>query len=446
MKIYVPSNFHFENLFPNDLKNKDKYCYILHLIEDLRILNKTYEDDDSYVNIKSKLLEKIIGRYIPIRDNLIEKEVIECDNCYKIGEKSKGYRIKKKYRIAKINTHEITSEKIISNLEIAKNIMIQNIPNEIEYQYLLKNLQKIEIDKSKALEFVNSNYSGRNKKIIKKYNLYVRSIRKIYDKNFFIVLDKTGFRVHTNLTNLFKELRQFLIYKGESLINIDISNSQPFLFNMLIKKYLKDKNKENEDFFSSLDSFSSLDFFSSLDTNKYKSDNVNNYINPLAYNKFLSIITYVRQNEDILIYEKLTSEGKFYEYLMEKMEIDKNERNKFKKQVFGRIFFSTSEKSKKRQYIYWKKFKIHFPSVSEIIEYYKKDNYQQLAVELQKSESNIMINKVVRRIAIEKPNIFVSTIHDSILTTIDNQDYIKNLIQEEFRNQFNLIPSIKIEY
>lgn len=65
------------------------------------------------------------------------------------------------------------------------------------------------------------------------------SVDYINTKTFFFKVDAIAGRVHTNITNLSRDLRCFLNYEGKQLINIDISNSQPFLFNILIQEFFK---------------------------------------------------------------------------------------------------------------------------------------------------------------------------------------------------------------
>ena len=60
------------------------------------------------------------------------------------------------------------------------------------------------------------------------------AIEFIRDKHFFFHLCDYG-RVHTNLTNLNGNLRKYLMYKGESLVNLDIRNSQPLVFASILK-------------------------------------------------------------------------------------------------------------------------------------------------------------------------------------------------------------------
>ncbi len=80
--------------------------------------------------------------------------------------------------------------------------------------------------------------------------------------------------------------------------------------------------------------------------------------------------------------------------------------------------------------------------MANIISYFKKVNYKDLAIELQRVEADIMINSIVPRLAEKK--IFVLTIHDSILTTPNNAELVKEVIMKEFK-KFNLQPALKIK-
>jgi hypothetical protein len=147
--------------------------------------------------------------------------------------------------------------------------------------------------------------------------------------------------------------------------------------------------------------------------------------------------------EDLILYENLTSSGKFYEYLMEKSEIDSSERKKFKKDFFGKVFFSRNNDN--YEYTEKKIFKKHFPNVYKAIYYYKEKEHRDLPIALQKAEVYIIINTIVRRIATDNPEIFITTIHDSIMTTEDNIEYVKKVMLEEFENKYNLKPTLKVE-
>ena len=129
---------------------------------------------------------------------------------------------------------------------------------------------------------------------------------------------------------------------------------------------------------------------------------------------------------------------------MENFDVDIKDRQEFKKNFFGKIFFSKNSE----KYIYKEKklFKKLFPFISQIIYYYKSNDYKNLAIQLQRVEADIIINRISRRIVEEKPDCFISTIHDSILTTRKNIKYVSHIIRDEFKKIFNLYQKIKIEY
>lgn len=408
MNCYIPSNFDFEKLFPDCLKYRDKYYYFIHKIIEERIFDKRYEKD-SFIHLYSEVIKNIIGVRIfyKMRYNLLNKNVIEINHRYSdILHFSKGYRLTDTFSGVKHKKVNIEDEKILQRVNRYKLKLTNDIPEGSEYKFLYNNLNKINIDHLEALNFINQNYSF-DPYI---FNSFKISIDYINDKSFFFVVDNIAGRVHTNISNLSRELRPFLNFEGKPLINIDISNSQPFLFNTLIQNYFVKYPQH------------------------YYLHNINN---------LQSISPYVVHFKDIELFERLTSEGRFYEYLMKKAGIKNEDRQKFKKDFFGKVFFCNSND----KYVYkeTKLFRELFPNVYKVILHYKKEDYKQLAINLQKTEANLMINKVCKRISEERPDIFVTTIHDSILTTSENKDYICNIILNEFEKNYNLKPSIKIE-
>ncbi len=422
MNCYVPSNFDFENLFPDCRKQRDKYFYFLHKIFEERIFDKRY-NKDSFINLHSHTLRNIIGRkfFYVIRNNLLSKNIIEIDHSYLVTEYSKSYRLKDEYRYIKQRKVKIEDKNILQRIHKHKSKLVNDIPEGSEYKFLSDNLSKISINHTEAIKYINRKYSG-DPDI---YNAYRVSIEYIYEKTFFFKVDTIAGRIHTNITNLSRDLRRFLNYEGNPLINIDISNSQPFLFNILIQNYVKEKTLKNQILFNSNLYFNfSNPSISSTHTN----------INNLPY-----VVTF----PDLMMYESLTSEGKFYEFLMKKAGIKSENRQEFKKSFFGKTFFCNTQD----HYTYKeaKLFRKLFPTVYSIITHYKKEDYRKLAINLQRAEADLMINKVCKRISIERPEIFITTIHDSILTTEENKSYICKVILNEFERNFNLKPSLKIE-
>ena len=65
---------------------------------------------------------------------------------------------------------------------------------------------------------------------------------------------------------------------------------------------------------------------------------------------------------------------------------------------------------------------------------------------LQRIESEILLNRVAKRIEIEEPSLPIFTIHDSIVTTKGNELYIQSIMLDEMCKAIGSIPKTTIEY
>ena len=384
MFAYVPSNLEFSSQ-----KHRDKYYSIITFIYYGRVFDKR-RTSASFIQLYSPFLKSIInGRYKDYLQDLMDMRVIETDNRYIKKTKSKAYRLTENYRNIKTRQVRIVDEKIIANYWNYKRAQKMKL-SEIHLEYLFECLEKIDILYESAKAIIESTAQD-----LEQYNSWNISIDMIHSKDWFFVVDKTAGRVHNNITNLPKNIRPFLRVNDQKLVEIDVANSQPLFFNILINRYL----------------FRYTDI-----GGKY--------------------LPYVPQNSDLILYKELTEHGRFYEYMMEKLGVTE-ERSLFKVRLFINIFYGREIENKDR-----KLFDKLFPEVSKIISYYKKVNYKNLAIELQRIEAEMMINSVVPILAEGK--IFVLTIHDSVLTTLENAEKVKNVIIEVFK-KFNLHPTLKIK-
>jgi hypothetical protein len=144
--------------------------------------------------------------------------------------------------------------------------------------------------------------------------------------------------------------------------------------------------------------------------------------------------------QDALLYVELTQRGPLYEYLMQQEGTSQDKRAEFKKKFFGGVFFCKNRPVTKQARV----FQAHFPSVYDVIFDLKAKDYRRLAHVLQRTESSLIINRVARRCMVELPGVCVVTIHDSVLTTTDGVEPVRQIITEEFR-RVGLDPTIRAE-
>lgn len=387
MYAYIPASLDL-----SAEKHRDKYYFIITFIFYGRIFDKS-KNSDSFTQLYSPFLKGTInGRYKDKLQDLINMKVIETDNHYIKKRKSKAYRLTEHYRNAKIKQVKIIDEKIISNYLNYKEEQKKKI-TESNYEYLFKCLEQIEIEYESAINYLNDHAEN-----FEQFNAWYCSIERIHNKDWFFIIDKTAGRVHNNITNLAKIFRPFLSFQSNKLIEIDIANCQPLLFNVLISRYL--------------------------------------LRNTSAYNCGINL-PYVPQNSDLRLYKEITEQGSFYEYMKKELGINE-ERDLFKIRMFTKLFYGRVFESEEKT-----AFKKIFPEVSKIIDHYKKINHRDLAIDLQRVEAEIMINTVVPRLAEKK--IFALTVHDSILTTTENVKLVQEIIKDEFK-KYDLVPTLRVKF
>jgi hypothetical protein len=80
-----------------------------------------------------------------------------------------------------------------------------------------------------------------------------------------------------------------------------------------------------------------------------------------------------------------------------------------------------------------KTFSALFPTIHNYIKLYKKEkgDYKAMAYELQRAESDLIFNKIVKRIMENLPDARMVTVHDSII--------VQHGMKDEIESIFNLI-------
>jgi len=64
---------------------------------------------------------------------------------------------------------------------------------------------------------------------------------------------------------------------------------------------------------------------------------------------------------------------------------------------------------------------------------------------LQQIESHLVLQVITKRIARERPTMPLFTIHDSIVTTEGNENYVQEIIIQEMKKAVGFGPGLRIE-
>jgi hypothetical protein len=419
-RLFIPSGIKTQDLLAKHKDNKlnkktkkieyahnpkfaDKYIYLLHYLILARTLDKRLTTE-SYIPVNAKIFEKYVTSHhcakiikFWLDCKVIEREPVPKGKIgYIVGEKSISYRFTAAYANQRVIDVGYSDEKFEKKVaQLTKQFKEGKLDVTVAANaFIYFNLQELRINAVAAHLEINQLLAS-GKFSLDKANLATVRIQSISEKNFFCVRDITGHRIHNDWVTLNKKLKRFCyISTGEQLINIDVKNSQPVILSVLLKT-------------------------------------------------FLSVLP-----ADVSHYIELCEAGKFYEFLAGKFGIDitdEEARDAFKKILFKNIFYGRNQDAQK--YAEWHCFKAEFPNVAEFITDYKRSNYKALSIALQRLESEIMLEGVIGKIAaVNNPaDFFALTVHDSITTTLDNQELVEELMKNEF-NLRGINPTFETKY
>ena len=80
-----------------------------------------------------------------------------------------------------------------------------------------------------------------------------------------------------------------------------------------------------------------------------------------------------------------------------------------------------------------------FPSIHHFIKLYKKEHgdYKVLAYTLQRMESNLIFNKIIKTMMLIDPSIKMITIHDSIICQSKHRELLNKVFNSMIEEEFN---------
>ena len=289
-----------------------------------------------------------------------------------------------------------TNKKFLTKDYESDSTYINNAPKHIKAMgsYYRKHL---EIQYDKAIEHSENRYlnelsEAKNDKeeisIFKRYSSRISSINAIHNgslnKTLRFKRNTTNKRLDTNLTNMASDLRPFIV-GYENMSYLDLSNSQPVLFNILLQSYRK---KASEALLKEIDSYFSI-----------------------------------------------TTSGKWYECLQNLYGLSRNDC----KQIWMKIAYSKNEHNTDVKKIFQKEFPLVYAIIAEI----KKENHADFAIELQKIESKIFIDEICKELV--NNGIIPYTMHDGLLVPNEHEVKTLEVMESVLKARLGAVPNIKIE-
>lgn len=351
-------------------RSKDFTFHALYILDRLKQKTSFKKDTlNGYHLLNKEVLETIISarQRLHIINYLTKIGLIEVNHKYIKGVHSKGYKLTQLAIAERWGKMEVKDRLLVSKLNTWQLKYEAESKQQIVKRgggYKVSNwwLQELKINTKEALNYIEPFEPGR-------HDAYKQQIESISKKKFHVAIDING-RFHHNLTNLKKELRQYLTINNEPLIGFDVVNSQPTFLSLLLTS--------------------------------------------IGYN-----------SEDLSKYIELCSKGLIYEHLNGKRFDSDSERKAFKKKLFSSVFFG---KVSNMNTAIGLKFKDSFPNIFEAIKKLKNEhgtNY--IANRLQETEAKFIFD-LIKYINIEVgDDVPLISLHDAIYTTENNIDVLETL-------------------
>lgn len=465
----VPENFDADSLLVGvgraDMAAnlKDAMYYILDTLVQMGNRQDTRHQLEKvgYYYLSSDILGKICGkRYSTALKILSKAGIIASNNSYSAGKFSKGYRLTGKYSSADIKFRELSDQgsikkKIIeyrNQQELLNNAELDKIP------YITKwyNPDKLKIDVEQAhvfmefykkvlIDLIPASTSDDKRKeltnrINQRYNSSINSANKIRSGEFNLKRTSTDHRLHSSVTSMKKELRGFLKYDNKSLVGIDIKACQPFLLTQLLKKQTFSKTTEGLDIQTQYPKL-----YTALQGQGLQ--NLQSIFMSVGYS----------QNDGSHLpaanFEEINWEKDFYSKLIE-LELELfgktgrsfTSRGAAKKQMMVILY---SKNKNKKYYQSVERFKKMFPREGQLIEIFsdlgRKHNENFLPILMQRFESKLILDIVCKEVSDLLPEAPIIPVHDSILTTPEYVDQVKEIMSNTIMRVTGLRPGLTLD-
>lgn len=359
--------------------HKLKSAYVIDIVHNL-LLKYYFKKDNSFTLSSLILKDKYGYLYNYYIDFLKENEIIILKKNYLKGSNSRIYSLNNSVINSNILRYQ-NSDKILIKKYITKHLQFEIdkeglIHRDVKLK-LIDDLYSVKIDYIRSIFFLDS----LKKQDIDIYNRNRYSVESINEHQIFYHFDSYG-RMHTNFTILKSFIRKnCLLIDNEETCEIDISNSQP----LFLSKIIKDSNT--------------------------------NWVNRDEFDLFRSLVL----------------SGNYYQYLIDNLFL--NSKSEAKEITYKVLFGQNRENSKPDNL-----FKSIFPTIHNFIKLYKSDNndYKVLAYELQRAESDLIFNKIIKEILDINNDIKIITVHDSIIVQKKWKEHVSSIFKEKISKSFEV--------
>ncbi|MGM0621652.1 MAG: hypothetical protein ACQETJ_11450 [Bacteroidota bacterium] len=437
MKVHKP----YSLFVPTDIKKSLERCilvqpptfryemidfyFIIHYMLNKQIYAK--KESNGFSTINKKYLKTVIDRNA---DNYIKYlkfgEFIISDNDAKPGKKKLFYKLNPKFAL-NLNKIEVSPQtKLFERIHKRQRTRKAHY-NRLDYhlKVMKEYFVNVQFDLNRAMGYISALSCKRTQLI------YAMQVFPFEDKRLlYFKRSKTNGRLNTNLTNLKRELRNFLI--GD-FVSIDLKNSQPFFLNQLLQHIITKTQYTNNN---------------TLLCHQFLNFDIVKEFGIKAVKQVLKI--HQNQKKSNLVnlntFSESVNSGWLYEFIAKHFK-GKYSRDDIKEKMFGILFSQNVVYNDYKKIIPYRKdkqeFRTVFPFETEATEILKSKDHKTLPVFLQKTESYIFIDCIAKELV--NAGIVPLTIHDSVIVESIHQNKAIEIINKTFNTYFNVVPRFHVK-
>ncbi len=483
--IYLPSKLHnkiVELAKEHDSINLDLLAFLLNLILKGKYKDKNLVNGSKWVKLCSDILKKYDFKEYTASKHLkfleqhgLVESLTHINNIKGKKNSCKRFRIIDEYLANQekgVTVCDSTSS--FCQFEVRNHGLSRKVQKHINHrkaiaEYKTEHLTKwlttsgYSIDAQKALEYVDRVYFKKDdeSRKTKRYLAICDFKRSI---NIYSRCGKDD-RLHSYFTSLPSDLKQFVKYNGCHLKEVDIKNSQPFIFSFILamiqQEYYNEINKYSS---ISLRRFSNR-LYKRLNKliNTYNDEEYNLDIRSICDNITIMLQESMKPTDftEFNTFISLVHSGEIYEHvgkaLLSKDSI-KFIDNKYKVKLFDKDSctiqyseFDTLRKCAKKVTInalygtpnetgvlVIQDFKLLFPEVAKYLRVMKQNDKAELPILMQQIESKFVLDYCSKKIAKKYPEMLLISRHDSLTTTEKDFHHLKAEFQQLLNNYFKV--------
>ncbi len=472
--MYLPTDLDFVKLETGKLR-VSFLKYIISVI--LKNNNLERRSPNSFTSLSSAILKEITYNYIDYIKFLIENDIIERGDSYRVGFSCKRVRLKP--RIKEVKIEIITDKWILQRLHRSVTLSDKSCSQFPAPEFLNK-----WFDSRLTLDVNEIKLDGV------KLNQTSLDILSRFDPNDFnLHRTPSTFRLYSNISTMPKELRNYLRFDGSPMVSLDLKNCHFFLISSLLlnKDFYETGSCLNEtlleestsncrkpnyidscippvSLISLLDEYSKrkqcIMYYRTLNAiDSSIINSINNTItskNPYYVSEIYDMIKSYLDKADTKLFIKLSLSGRIYKELFEYIPELKQYNITAKKMMlttlngkpnsvipYSRVIFNAFPSV----FAIINVFKGHYYGIANSLPWFNENKpYASFSTMLQFFESLIIVDSVCSKISASFPAAPIFTIHDCILTTPRFVDRIEATILNQIEKLTGFKPLLSIDY